>query len=99
MDVKSKEEAFRKLQMQIKINSKNILVYNRLSPILMLLFVFSAFIMFYFSLLKIDSSLQGLIAILLVFLFSALSIFHFAIVRKKNENRNLDAEIYKLLRL
>ena len=99
MELKSKEKAFRKLQQQIKINSKNILVYKRLSPILMLLFVFSAFIMFYFSLLKAESNLYRLIAVLLVLLFSALTIFHFAIVRKKKENRHLDTEIYKLLRL
>ena len=99
MELKSKEKTFRKLQKQIKINSKNIIVYKKLSPILMMLFVFSAFIMFYFSLLKTESNLQRLIGILLVLLFSALAIFHFAIVRKKKENRNLDTEIYKLLRL
>ncbi len=99
MELKSKEEAFRKLQMQIKINSKYILVYKRLSPILMLLFVFSAFTMFYFNLLKAEANLQGVIAILLVLLFTTLTIFHFAIVRKKTENRNLDSEIYKLLKL
>ncbi len=99
MELKSKEKAYRKLQQRIKSNSKNILVYKRLSPILMLLFVFSAFIMFYFSLLKSESNLQPLIAVLLVLLFSALTIFRFAIVRKKKENRNLDTEIYKLLRL
>ena len=99
MELKSKEKAFIKLQQQIKTNSKKILVYKRLSPILMLLFVFVAFIMFYFSLLKSESNLQRLIVGLLVLLFSALTIFHFAIVRKKKENRNLDTEIYKLLRL
>jgi len=99
MELKSKEESFRKLQLQIKNNSKSILVYKKLSPILMLLFVFNAFIMFYFSLLKTESNLQRLTAILLVLLFSALTIFHFAMVKKKNENRNLDTEIYKLLRL
>jgi len=99
MELKSKEKAFRKLQQQIKINSKDILVYKKLSPILMLLFVISAFIMFYFSTLKGGSDLQILIAVLLVLLFSVLTIFHFVILRKKIENRNLDAEIYKLLRL
>jgi hypothetical protein len=99
MELKSKEEVFRKLQKQIKRNTKSIVVYKKISPVLMLLFVFNAFIMFYNGIKNVENSFQGLFVSLLVLIFLTLMLFHFFIVKKKKENKNLDIEIYKLLRL
>ena len=99
MEFKNKEEAFRKLQKQIKSNTRSISVYKRLSPVLMSLFVFNAFIMFYNSIKNVENTIQVLFVSLLILIFLTLSLFHFSIVKKKKENRSLDIEIYKLLRL
>lgn len=99
MELKNKEKTFRKLQRRIKNNSKSILLYKKLSPVLMLLFVGVAFLMFYVNLNKIFANSEMLFIGVQILIFLTLTIFRFTIQKKTKENRNLDTEIYNLLRL
>ena len=99
MEIKNKEAAFRKIQKRIKSNTKSISVYKKLIPVLMLLFVFNAFLMFYFNVKNVESNVGGLFVIMLILIFLTLTLFRVFTLVKKKENRSLDTKIYNLLRL
>ena len=99
MEIKNKEAAFRKLQKQIKSNTKSISIYKKLIPVLMLLFVFNAFFMLYFNVKNIESNIENLFVIIFILTFLILTLFRIYTLRKKKENRDLDVKIYNLLRL
>lgn len=99
MEIKNKEAAFRKLQKQIKSNTKSISVYKKLIPVFMLLFVFNAFFMLYFNVKNVESNVESLFVVMLILTFFTLTFFRVFTLRKKKENRILDTKIYNLLRL
>lgn len=99
MEIKNKEAAFRKLQKRIKSNTKSISVYKKLIPVLMILFVFNAFLMFYLNVNNVIGGVKSLLVIVLIMIFLTLSLFRFFTLKKNNENRRLDTKIYNLLRL
>jgi NAD/NADP transhydrogenase beta subunit len=99
MKIKNKETTFRKLQQQIKFNSKRITLYKTLTPFCMLLFVIVAFITFYSNLISSDSLNQFVLIGLMVALFFTLTMFNFGIEKRQKKNKDLDYEIYNLLKL
>lgn len=99
LELKNKEAAFRKIQKQMNDNSKSILIYRKISPALMILFVINAFLMFYFNVNKFESNLKMIFVSMLLLTFLMLSLFRYSIIKKIKENRSLDTEIYNLLRL
>lgn len=99
MELKNKEITFRKLQQQIKENSKSIDLYKRWIPVLMLLFIAGSFITFYFKANNILNTEQFLFVGVLIIVFLILTRFHLSILKMKKENRSLDTKIYNLLKL
>lgn len=99
MESETKEKTFERLQREIENNSKSILLYKKWSPVLMLLFVGIAFLMFYFNLKETFINVQALFNGVLVLIFLTLTIFHFTILKKTKKNKNLDTKIYNLLKL
>jgi hypothetical protein len=65
----------------------------------MLLFVIVAFITFYSNLISSDSLNQFVLIGLMVALFFTLTMFNFGIEKRQKKNKDLDYEIYNLLKL
>lgn len=99
MELKNKEITFRKLQMQIKKNSKSINLYKKWIPVLMLVFIVGSFSTFYFKANNILNTEQFVFIAMLVMVFLTLTRFHVSIHKMQKENRNLDSKIYDLLKL
>lgn len=99
MKIKNKETAFRKLQEQMRFNTKRISLYKALTPFCMLLFVVVAFTSFYTNLNSSNSFNQFVLIGLMVALFITLAMFNFGIEKRQKKNKDLDYKIYNLLKL
>jgi DMSO/TMAO reductase YedYZ heme-binding membrane subunit len=99
MKIKNKETTFRKLQEQMKFNTKRISLYKALTPFCMLLFVVVAFTSFYTNLNSSNSFNQFVLIGLMVALFITLVMFNFGIEKRQKKNKDLDFKIYNLLKL
>lgn len=99
MKIKNKETTFRKLQEQIKFNTKRISLYKALTPFCMLLFVVVAFTTFYTNLNSSNSVSQFVLIGLMIGLFITLAMFKFSIEKRQKKNKDLDYKIYNLLKL
>jgi hypothetical protein len=87
METESKKQKYKKLERKIKNNESLILVYKKLTPICMTLFVLTAFFSFYTSINNIGNSYGLLYAGTLILLFVTLTLFYFSINKKEKQNK------------
>lgn len=99
MDLNSREEKFKSLQNRLRDNSQKISLYKSMSLVFMILFIITAFFTFYSRIGYTENFNQLVLVCLLMTSFFTLTLFHIRITSKEKENRILDFEIYKLLRL
>jgi Na+/proline symporter len=89
-----KKNNYKNLEKKINSNESLIIIYKRLTPVFMVLFVLTAFFSFYSSILGVETSYLILFKGFLIVLFGVLTMFNISINKKEKENEKIILKLY-----